>query len=79
MANNVHIVLNTEGVRELLRSPEMGAICAELAEQIKNNYGAGAEVSTYTGTNRVNASVYQPAGVFDNKLLKSMGEVQNND
>lgn len=79
MAKNVLIVLNREGVREMLRSPEMGAICADLAEQIKGKYGKGAEVSSYVGTNRVNASVYQPAGTFDNKLLKSMGEVQNND
>lgn len=73
---NVHIVLNREGVRSLLRSPEMGAICAELAEQIKDKYGDGAEVSPHTGTNRVNASVFQPPGTFDNKLLKAMGETK---
>lgn len=76
---NVHLVLNREGVRNMLRSPEMGAICVELAEQIKDKYGKGAEVSPHTGRNRVNASVFQPAGVYDNKLLKSMGEVKNND
>lgn len=74
---NVHLVLNREGVRSILRSPEMLSICVGLAEQIKDKYGKGAEVSAYAeGKNRVNASVFQPAGVYDNKLLKSMGEVK---
>ena len=67
--------LNTEGVHELLTSPEMAAICAEFAEAIKDSYGDGAEVDTYTGRNRVNAMVYQPADRFDNDLLKAVGEV----
>lgn len=71
--------LNTEGVRELLTSPEMAAVCAEFAEAIKDSYGDGAEISVYTGQNRVNASVFQPAGRFDNKLLKAVGEVAKND
>ena len=71
--------LNREGVRELLTSSEMAAVCAEFAEAIKDSYGDGAEISVYTGQNRVNASVYQPAGRFDNKLLKAIGEVAKND
>ena len=71
--------LNAEGVRELLTSPEMAAVCEEFANAVKNSYGDGAEVSVYTGVNRVNASVYQPAGRFDNKLLKAVGEVAKND
>ena len=67
--------LNPEGVRELLTSPEMAAVCAEFAEAIKDSYGEGAEVDTYTGRNRVNAMVYQPADRFDNALLKAVGEV----
>ena len=51
------IELNKEGVRDLLRSPEMGAICRELAEGIAERAGDGYEVSTYTGKTRVNASV----------------------
>lgn len=73
----VLIVLNRSAVRDMLRSSEMKSICEELAEQVKRNYGDGAEVDTYTGVNRVNASVYQPPGTFDNKLLKAMGSVRN--
>lgn len=67
--------LNYEGVHELLTSPEMAAICAEFAEAVKDSYGEGAEVDTYTGPNRVNAMVFQPVDRFDNALLKAVGEV----
>lgn len=67
--------LNPEGVHELLTSPEMAAVCAEFADAVKDSYGDGAEVDTYTGPNRVNAMVFQPAGRFDNGLLKAVGEV----
>lgn len=74
MSNRIE--LNTEGVRELLRSPEMMDICVELAESIASNYGKDAEVTTYTGRNRVNASVVaeHDAALDDNSLLKAMGE-----
>ena len=51
------IELNREGVRELLRSTEMAGICKQYAGQIAARAGEGYEVTTYTGTNRVNASV----------------------
>ena len=51
------IELNSAGVRELLRSPEMMAICKEHADAALSNLGDGYEVSTHTGTNRVNAEV----------------------
>lgn len=53
----VHIELNRDGVRELLKSPEMMAICASEAQAIAGRAGTGYEVSTYTGKTRVNASV----------------------
>lgn len=74
-----HFELDYAGVGELLKSPEMGAICAEYAESVKASYGDGAEVDVYTGANRVNAMVYQPAGRFDNALLKAVGEAAKND
>ena len=77
--SNFVFELNTEGVRELLTSPEMAAICTEYAEAVKDSYGDGAEISVYAGQNRVNASIYQPKGRFDNKLLKAIGEVAKND
>lgn len=57
MSAKIRIELNSEGVRELLRSPEMAAICREQAKAIAGRAGSGYGVSTYTGTNRVNASV----------------------
>lgn len=53
----VKVELNSEGVRALLKSPEMLAICEEYAKNAVAKLGEGYEVSTYTGKNRVNASV----------------------
>ena len=77
--SNFVFELNPEGVRELLTSPEMAAVCTEFAEAVKDSSGDGAEISVYTGQNRVNASIYQPKDRFDNKLLKALGEVAKND
>lgn len=49
--------LNRDGVRELLQSSEMMAICKSYADAVCMRAGDGYEVSTYTGINRVNASV----------------------
>lgn len=54
---NVRIELNSSGVRELLRSGEMMAICKEHADKALSNLGEGYEVTTHTGSNRVNAEV----------------------
>lgn len=53
----VKVELNHDGVKELLRSPEMLAICEEYAQKAVRNLGEGYEVSTHTGSGRVNASV----------------------
>lgn len=57
MAKNVKFVLNREGVRELMRSKEMMTVCEQYANNAINRLGAGYEVSTLVGTNRVNAEV----------------------
>lgn len=54
---NVKIELNSEGVRALLRSPEMLAICKSHADAARARLGAGYEVTTYTGKNRVNVQI----------------------
>lgn len=54
----VKIELNSEGVRELLKSSEMRSVCEGLANQIAKRAGDGYEVTTYTGKTRVNASVH---------------------
>lgn len=54
---NVRIELNSQGVRELLRSEEMKTICKEHADNALSTLGEGYEVTTHTGRNRVNAEV----------------------
>lgn len=53
----VKIKLNRAGVKQLLRSDEMKAACKECADGALSRLGEGYEVTTYTGTTRVNASV----------------------
>lgn len=55
--SKVRIELNRSGVRELLRSAEMMSICEEHANKALNTLGAGYEVTTRTGKNRVNAEI----------------------
>lgn len=77
---NVVVELNPEGVRQLLRSPEMMSICSSQAQAIAARAGAGYEVSTYTGRNRVNASVHAATrkarrdNMKNNTLLKALGK-----
>lgn len=77
--SNVTIKLNRDGVRELLRSSEMMEVCRQYAEQMGSKLGSGYEVSTYTGVNRVNASVHAVSdqakqdNLNNNSMLKAMG------
>ena len=77
--SNVTIKLRSEGVRELLRSPEMMEVCRQYAEEMGSKLGSGYEVSTYTGTNRVNASVHAVSdqakqdNLDNNSMLKAVG------
>lgn len=71
--------LNEAGVRELLRSAEMKTVCSEIASNIAGRAGSGYETDTYTGRNRVNASVYTSTkdaykdNLKNNTLLKAVG------
>jgi hypothetical protein len=71
--------LNSEGVREMLRSQEILEACRSEADRIAATAGDGYEVSEYTGTNRVNVSVgavTQEAikdNLENNTLLKAAG------
>lgn len=77
--NKVKFKLNRAGVKELLKSREMQSICTDYANRIQAKAGAGYEVSSYTGRNRVNASVIAssyPArqdNLEHNTLLKALG------
>ena len=80
MGKHYEVELNSEGVRELLRSSEMMAICRSHAQAIANRAGSGYEVTTYTGKNRVNASVHAATeeaykdNLENNTLLKAVSE-----
>lgn len=71
--------LNKEGVRELLTSREMLAICSEYANKALGRLADGYEVSTHTGQNRVNAEIAavtteaRKENMEDNSILKALG------
>lgn len=79
MAEKYRIELNSEGVRELLKSPEIMAVCKSHASRIAASAGSGYEVTTYTGKTRVNASVHAATeeayrdNLKNNTLLKAVG------
>ena len=62
--------LNSEGVRELLRSQEMTSYCEELAQEVAGRYGDDCKTSTHVGPNRVNVSVYSDRQ--NNGLMKAL-------
>lgn len=78
MSGKTKIVLNSPGIRSLLRSGEMKDLVGQHAAQIATNAGSGYEFDTYTGPGRVNASVYcadakaERDNLENNTLLKSM-------
>lgn len=53
----MRFVLNSAGVRALLKSPEAMAVCKEHADATRSNLGDGYTVTTRTGKTRVNAEV----------------------
>lgn len=59
------VKLNKAGVRAMLRSPEMLAICEKHASDIARRCGEGYETDSFVGRNRVNAMV--SAGTYEAK------------
>ena len=57
MSSKVRIELDHAGVRSLLRSPEALQLMETLAQQAAGRLGEGYEVSSMTGSGRVNASI----------------------
>ena len=78
--SNFKFKLDRKGVRELLKSSEMAAICVEYANATRAKVGNDYSVTTHYGKNRVNASVHAEteAAVKDckknNTLLKALGK-----
>lgn len=74
----VEIKLNSSGVRDLLRSQEMKALCEEHANNALNKLGPGYTVTSMTGKNRVNASIYAETyqakkdNMENNSILKAL-------
>ena len=74
----VKFELNREGVRDLLRSKEMMDVCQEYANNALGKLGDGYEVTTHTGSNRVNAQVAavtyaaKKENLSDNTIIKAV-------
>lgn len=71
---DVKIVLNSEGVRELLRSAEMQNACLDEANRIAAEAGEGYEVDTITYPERAGARVFAETkeamkDAYDNNTL----------
>lgn len=75
---NVDFTINSEAVRDLLRSPEMMSICEEKANNALGKLGPGYIVTTMTGKTRVNASIYAETyeakrdNLENNSILKAL-------
>lgn len=55
--SKVKIELNSAGVRDMLRSPEMQALLEERAQNVLNSLGVGYDKSLMVGKNRANVSI----------------------
>lgn len=70
--------LNSEGVRALLRSDEIKSECEKRANEAVGRLGAGYEVTTHTGKNRVNVSIFAESSeakrdnMENNTILKAL-------
>lgn len=53
---SVKVVLNSAGVRELLKSPGVAAVCEAQAARMTRAAGVDYVADVYVGRNRVNAS-----------------------
>ena len=77
--SKVRVELNSSGVKELLRSKEMMAICEQHANRALSRLGEGYVVTSMTGKNRVNASIYAESyqakkeNSENNTILKALG------
>lgn len=78
MSDKMRFELDRAGVRSLLKSPEVMAVCKEHADTSCRGLGDGYAVTTYTGKTRVNASIAavtqraQRENSESNTILKSL-------
>lgn len=69
--SNLKVVLNSEGVREMLKSAEMQSLLKERAQGAIERLGGGYESTTYVGTNRANADIRATTNAAYKENLKS--------
>ena len=80
--NKYKFELNSEGVKELLKSAEMQAVLNEYASSVSNIAGNGYTVSKFVGKNRANVSIKavtrkaKKDNLKNNTLLKALGSVK---
>jgi hypothetical protein len=76
--SKVKVVLNSDGVRELLKSEDMQRVVSEQAHAIAGRCGAGYSDDVYVGKNRCNAMIYPETSAAkrdnleNNTILKAM-------
>lgn len=79
--NKVRVELIKGAARALLRSPEAKDMCENLARSAASGLGAGYLVTSYTGRNRVNASIFTETkeaaqdNASNNSILKGIGRI----
>lgn len=76
--SDVKVVLNSSGVSELLKSPEIQAVLKEHADRIAQSCSGAYETDVYVGKTRANASIITRDGATyrhnlkTNELLKAI-------
>lgn len=72
------IILNSDGVRDLLLSDEIAALCREKAAAACGRCGAGYQSDVYYGKKRVNAMIWAESSAAkkdnleNNTILKAL-------
>ena len=85
MSEKLQIILNSEGIRELLKSLEIENVLEELADNIQRRAGEEFDTETTIGKNRVNVKIKpsSPRAYYSNlkhdTLIKALKEVRSND
>ena len=77
--DKVKIELNSSGIRQLLKSEEMGQMLKQQAEQVRARCGSGYSTDLYQASSRVIAGVFAETAEAakqnsrENTLLKVLG------
>lgn len=77
--DKVKIELNSSGIRQLLKSEEMGQMLKQQAEQVRARCGSGYSTDLYQASSRVIAGVFAETAEAakqnsrENTLLKAIG------